>query len=171
MKTSSIKLEHLQPYRSIETLPIWNFKKVLELGELKYLLKLDDYGNLPEYDKDLQEVWEAIYYEWLDEFGESQKANEYRRAKNAYWVAFWKHEHTGERVIINDIRRAKNRIEQLEKEFNKEETKFSKEVEIVERHRSVILDVFTIPVIKWYRYIESLQEDIKRQKTKKNGRQ
>ena len=57
----------LRYYRSIDFLPIGCFNKASETGDLRYLLKLKDYEELPEYNTEgLQEVWEDIREEYIE---------------------------------------------------------------------------------------------------------
>ena len=56
----------LKYYHSIDFLPVGCFYKVLETGDYRYLLKLDDYDELPECSLNLDEVWESIVKEYLD---------------------------------------------------------------------------------------------------------
>jgi hypothetical protein len=46
---------------------LWQFKTVIETGDVRYLLKLDDYSELPEYDIALLvDVWNTIYQEYSE---------------------------------------------------------------------------------------------------------
>ncbi len=52
---------------------LWQFKTVIETGDLRYLLRLKDYDDLPEYDvTELTEVWQLIYQEFSDISGGSR---------------------------------------------------------------------------------------------------
>ena len=52
---------------------LWQFKQVIETGELRYLLILDDYDELPEFDITLlTEVWQGIYQEFSNISGGSR---------------------------------------------------------------------------------------------------
>lgn len=54
---------------------LWQFKTVIETGDLRYLLILDDYDQLPDFDLDLLTVaWQNIYQEFSDIAG-GQRAN------------------------------------------------------------------------------------------------
>lgn len=59
-------------YKSIDFLPIFNFFKVIETDDLRFLLKIEDYEILPD-DADIKELskaWESI-------------SNEYSKAENS----------------------------------------------------------------------------------------
>ena len=46
---------------------LWQFKTVIETGDLRYLLILKDYEHLPEFDiAVLTDVWQRIYQEFSD---------------------------------------------------------------------------------------------------------
>lgn len=55
----------LRYYRDCDSLPIYNFHKILETKNLNYLyLDYDEYEDI-ESDKDLSETWSSIYEEYL----------------------------------------------------------------------------------------------------------
>lgn len=57
----------INSYKSLDFIPMFNFYKVEETGDLRYLLKLDDYEQLPEVDtKPLKLIWEQMGYEYKD---------------------------------------------------------------------------------------------------------
>lgn len=52
---------------------LWQFKTVIETGDLRYLLILKDYEHLPEFDiAILTDVWQQIYQEFSDISGGSR---------------------------------------------------------------------------------------------------
>lgn len=55
-------------YKSCKYLPIFYFNEVQETGDIRYLLKLKDYEELPEkYDKRaLKEAWQEINFEYAE---------------------------------------------------------------------------------------------------------
>lgn len=58
-------------YKSCDTLPIYNFYKILNTKDLKWLIK--DYNEDDEYDTDeekLIEFWEKVYDGYIDLLGE-----------------------------------------------------------------------------------------------------
>ena len=49
---------------------LWQFKKVIETDDLRYLLKLDDYDELPEVSTaELVTSWHSIYEEFSESVG------------------------------------------------------------------------------------------------------
>ena len=64
-------------YRTIEELPIWNYNKVSEYGDVRYLLRLDDYFELPDKGfelKDLAQTFVDIADELFERFGVDERA-------------------------------------------------------------------------------------------------
>ncbi|MCK5607624.1 hypothetical protein KAR91_37415, partial [Candidatus Pacearchaeota archaeon] len=54
---------------------LWQFKTVIETGELRYLLILDNYDELPEFDMEvLTIVWQEINEEFSDISGGNRAA-------------------------------------------------------------------------------------------------
>ncbi len=63
--TNKISLKY---FESIEVMPVWNWFKVSETNDLKYLLKED----VKLTDKDrmiLAVIWDNMYFEFLETFG------------------------------------------------------------------------------------------------------
>lgn len=65
-----------KPYKSIETLPMYNYYKVADTGELRYLLKNIDIDDLPDYKGNLNSLWEDISCQVADINIESNRSNQ-----------------------------------------------------------------------------------------------
>jgi len=67
----------MEIYKTIAELPIWNFWEVVEKNELRYLLKLKDYEQLPECTEEqlheLYELWSELDYQYFEYFGIEDK--------------------------------------------------------------------------------------------------
>jgi len=61
-KDHSIKL-----YRTIKDLPIWNWNETKKTGDKRYLIRLDDYDDLPKV-KVPEELWRKLLNEYNNEF-------------------------------------------------------------------------------------------------------
>ncbi len=81
----------LKYYNTLETLPIGCFFKIIKTGDIRYLIKLDDYFELPECSLidllDLKNVWEKISMEYINLSKKTNKQTE---------ISFWL-----EREILN----------------------------------------------------------------------
>ena len=61
-------------YKKIDDLPVWNFWQVIEDNEFGYLLKLENYEEIPEYDiEQLAKVWDDLDYQYFKYFGIDEK--------------------------------------------------------------------------------------------------
>ena len=78
-------------YDSIENLPIWNWWKITETGELKYLVKDGDNKDYP-----LLETWYDIHNEYLDNYARNDDFNNILRLKKK-WI-----EKTSEFILTGD---------------------------------------------------------------------
>ncbi len=58
-------------YKSINTLPVWNFFRITETGDLRYLIKKQDYDNLGSSKNGLDKIWTNI----LDQFYKEDGSN------------------------------------------------------------------------------------------------
>jgi len=77
----------MKHYVSLNELPIWNFWHARTTGDLVYLLKLENYDDLPkeiseEIQEKLRETWDSMDTENLEIFGVSSKLTDKTRAKN-----------------------------------------------------------------------------------------
>jgi len=80
LKRSDIKYKC---YNNIDTLPLYNYKKIIEEGEKRYLLILNDYTELPNVkENEIQALWEAIQNQLIDTFGISEKYKELLKLEN-----------------------------------------------------------------------------------------
>jgi hypothetical protein len=51
-------------YKSIDFIPIWNFKQVEKTGDLRYIIKNIDYESLPKVYLKLNSIWENLYEQY-----------------------------------------------------------------------------------------------------------
>ena len=69
----NFKYKKVDFYKSIDFLPIFNFFKVIETNDYRYILKLKDYEKLPKRINlsELETAWNKMY----NDFGNSEKSN------------------------------------------------------------------------------------------------
>ena len=67
MKIWGIHRKEFTYYESIEFLPIWNYRKVEETMDFRYLIKGIDYENLPNINIDKIDIWEIIHNQYISE--------------------------------------------------------------------------------------------------------
>ena len=70
-------------YSGIDTLPIWNWDKIFETRDLKYLLLIPK--EIDDKQKPiLNTIYEEFYDAYLEEFGLNEKAQEIREKRQSY---------------------------------------------------------------------------------------
>jgi hypothetical protein len=142
-------------FRTIEDLPIWNFEKVSETGDIRYILKLEDYFELPEegFDPDaLVDVFIKVSDDLFDNFGVDDKAiTKMIEEKDLLILKLrWL---SGERTM-KAIFNIKNKIVE-ERESQKGPTKqsFNERIVMLESYFKKDFDVYKMSVSKFYTYL------------------
>jgi len=150
------KLSNFKHHRSIETLPIWNYNQVKETESFKYLYAADplDYYDIKE-EPDFGAVWEKLNREFLDFFGFSPEFERMLRQERAILIMECRLLQTGDRTIKNLIRAKQN---QMDSEDPTEKMRYEKIVDLVERHRKVVVDQHRTSVKMFYTYVKGLSE-------------
>lgn len=54
-------------YVSLEFLPIWNFNKIEQTKDFRYLIKGIDYEHIPEIYLELSTIWNKLYSEYVEQ--------------------------------------------------------------------------------------------------------
>ena len=70
-------------YSGIDTLPIWNWNKIFETKDLKYLLLVSKIVTEKE-SIILNTIYEEFYDAYLEEFGLNEKEQEIREKRQSY---------------------------------------------------------------------------------------
>lgn len=134
-----------QTYNSIDELPIWNWWRIHETGDLCYLYTSTS-GN-PEKVIDL---WNALYNDYLKRYGLNESFLNYLDKKKR--IALMKVD-----CIVNNKPHLQTFIEIEEKElkddYKHEQSDNNKVVVLLEKHLGFSLDVKTLPVAKYYTYL------------------
>ena len=143
----------MKHYTLPSTLPAWNYFKIMETNDIRYLLKLDDYSDLPA-DCDLDElgkIFESIIYAMPEgSFDLTLKIEELELAKLENKAA---RELAPKYETLAQIQR--NKIKNLIKEINeKGDVKFNLEDEIIniELILNVTIDIMTCSISKYMSY-------------------
>lgn len=137
-------------YTSIHNLPIYNWNKIHETGDLGYLFlkyKKSDFNGLIQ-------LWEVIYSEYIKEFGLSKDFKDILKLKVN--IAKQKAEfiETGDRIKLNFIALDENRLKEIEKSEPKQS--FYKTLMHIEKSQGVRLTDKTTTVYEFYNYINNL---------------
>lgn len=162
-----------KPYPSIEVCPIWNFNKVTETGDPRYLFVMDDYYSLPEFTKPQKkkahELWDKLFDEYLKSFGLSEHS-----FKILQWevkIAKLKYE----MIVESDwgmsaaikIEESKMRTQVA----SENKSTFEETVAYLEQHRKISIDAFKCPTKMFYTYVNMMNGDAKKTKAKNLAKQ
>ena len=129
-------------YSSIDEIPIWNWEKIYETADLKYLFK-DLKGVATD---ELTELWDDLQQQYFDEFGFDYSFEERLRIKKKLAEHTLDYIITKDRFILNFIRFAEIELEALEKEKT---TSFYEAKDTVEKYKGFRIDPRQVTVIEW----------------------
>lgn len=72
-------------YKSIDEMPVYNWFKINESNNVKWLLKQD--RELTEMEvNELLDQWQTVFFEWIDTFGIPDKMRQVLELKRDIWV-------------------------------------------------------------------------------------
>lgn len=154
-KTTSKKL-----YQRFDEVPIWNFNKVCETQDFRYLLKLENYNELPVNITICESVWNTIYFEYLDCVGEDNERAEYRHKYNTFWELYWKQIATNDRKLLNKIDILRVQLNAFQNDFKKEQKgSFDEQVAILDNHfTGVQFDVYKMTAKRYFIQLKIYQD-------------
>ena len=144
-------------YKSIDTLPIYNWHQINETGNLVYLYIQEEYEEEIFDNEDLMLLWDSIYNEYIEVFGLSDKYLEYMNKKISISKLQADQVITGNRTL-NTLMRAKEReLADLTADFFKG-TYLDTQVAI-ERYMGFQLDPKKVSVNKFYTYLNNMEKN------------
>jgi len=142
-------------YRTIEDLPIWNFEKISETGDIRYMLKLDDYFDLPEKVFNLDSMVDAfmdISDDLFERFGiDDRTITKMLEEKDLLilklrWLA-------GEKTV-KAIYNIKNKVvEERNNQVGPKVQSFEERIVLLETYFKKDFDVYRMSVSKYYTYL------------------
>ncbi len=152
--TSESKLpEPPKHYKGIEDLPIFNFFKIREKRDLRYLIKCDPFEiDSREHHPILEEVYDQVLTEYYDEFGVTTEHKEDLRTRMKIAVLESKLARTNDR-------RHKTMIEILKTKIQKNiSVSLETQIDQIEKARNgQPLDPHRVSVKQFFTYIKNLK--------------
>lgn len=135
-------------YRTIEDCPIWNWIKIQETGDLKYL------GDLPR--EELEEIYLSMQDEIFKTFGVNQRYKDYLQLLKEKARLLNEVIQTNDPFTKLDLHVIEEDISML---FNsKEKQEFDEVVVLVEKYMGFQLDPKKISVKKYYSYLKTIEK-------------
>ena len=146
-------------YNTIDTLPIFNYGKISELEDLRYLIIQSDYFELPEITEketaELFNAWEHINDEIINYVGISEDYKSILRIKKA--IALMKVEliTTGDKSLETLIEL--KQIE-LKNSYPQKKNELDESIIYIESVLKIPVDVMTCSVKKYFSYIKFISK-------------
>ena len=146
-------------YNTIDTLPIFNYSKISEFEDLRYLIIQPDYFELPKITEketaELFKAWEHINDEIIDYVGISEDYKSILRIKKA--IALMKVEliTTGDKSLETLIEL--KQIE-LKNSYPQKKNELDESIIYIESVLKIPIDVMTCSVKKYFSYIKFISK-------------
>lgn len=135
-------------YDSIEAMPIWNWNKIMETGDLKYI-----FINGGRVSLKCQDVWNDLQDQYFKEFGIDTKYKRQLSLMKEVVILNDRFIQTKDRFILNLIHIAEVDLLVLKKSIP---VKFYDLLDRVMTAKKMIIDPKTFPVIQWYYSLQNL---------------
>jgi hypothetical protein len=143
----------LEHYESIETLPIWNWSKILESKNMEYLLLKPKKLSEEEINV-LYKIWQRIYEEYIMIFGFSEDILRVHEKNKQIAILQIKKINTGDDAIENFIKKKRNEILAMGKHKTKGDIYKTKM--IIETKLGFRLSLKEVTVREFYTYLKEL---------------
>ncbi len=147
-------------YQNIDSLPLYNYSKVSEENELRYLLVLPDYFELPKISekemKQLFEVWEKINDEIIDFVGISSDFKQILRAKKSIALLKCRLIDTGDRSLETLIEIQERQLLNL---YPKQKQNIDENIIAIELQLKMQIDIYKTSTKKYFSYIKFLTKN------------
>lgn len=147
-------------YKSIDTLNLYCYSKIIETEDLRYLIIQSDYFELPTItDKEYAElfkVWEKINDEIIDYTGISEEYKSIMRMKKS--IALLKVEKitTGDKSIDNIIELKERELKNM---YPKQKQNIDESIILIENITKVPIDIMKCSVKKYFSYIKFISKN------------
>jgi hypothetical protein len=143
-------------YRTIEELPIWNFDKINEQGDVRYMLKLEDYFDMPDKNVDYDSLVDhfiMVSDELFERFGVDDRAitNMIEEKDILLMKLKWLSGETTFKTSYKIKSKIKNDREAMV--ANKKQT-FEERIIMLESYFKKDFDVYKMSVAKFYTYLD-----------------
>jgi len=160
---------------SIDNCPLWNWAKVVNSGDMRYLLRLEDYEQLPEVDeetmKQLSGDYEGMHYEILDAAGIDQDSEELMRV-SAYmyrYLAMWRATENG-RWKLKYLQKKRIYDDMIEQAKEIKKVDIDEQIAFVEaNYLKFSINTKKTTVKKWLFYMKGHRDKIEAMRRQTNG--
>jgi len=151
----------IEIYKNIDEMPIWNFKKILESGDLSYMLST---GVLKQKvrkktAKALDEAWISVYNQYLQTFGLNKLYIQIleQEEKIAFLkIQMWTRGKKGLSAIIKaEEKRLADMI--IPNKGNKQS--FEQDLVVIQKHNGFLIEAKQTSVRMFYTYVKTMEKE------------
>ena len=154
------ELEQYLTYKSIEVMPIWNWNKIHETGDLKYLIIAESYKDIADQNNEATAaLWIDLYQQYIDEFGVNDNYKRYMQKKQQLNAKINEYIQSGDKFKLNKINILEIDIKGMVDE--KEPQKFGEVVAGVEKFFGFQIDPKVLTVEKYYNYLKYIESNVR----------
>lgn len=154
------ELEQYLTYKSIEVMPIWNWNKIHETGDLKYLIIAESYKDIADQNnEETAALWIDLYQQYIDEFGVNDNYKRYMQKKQQLNAKINEYIQSGDKFKLNKINILEIDIKGMVDE--KEPQKFGEVVAGVEKFFGFQIDPKVLTVEKYYNYLKYIESNVR----------
>lgn len=144
-------LYYEQLWTTIEEMPIWNWNKVIETGDLTYLFK--NRTEKTKYSNRLNGVWLDLQQQHMTEFGiDDMVMARMRYIRNIINLNI-KFVQTRDRSLLNLINIEEQKLKESEGSYN---VRFYKVLDAVTNAKGFRIDPKEFTVIEWYHALKNM---------------
>jgi len=144
-----------QIYNSIDDLPLWNFKKISETKDLKYLLKDENANAKPD---EFEKAWSRISEELNQVNGVSDQVQKWVLLRSDLERLYIDYILSKDQSIITEINIKKRQLERMEKQFESEGGNFDEQIASVELFFKFHIDEKNTTVKRFFNYIKLMKK-------------
>ena len=143
-------------WTNIETMPIWNWNKIVETGELTPYMFRNGKGL---FSRRLGEFWLDLQEQHILEFGIDDLLRQRLKLMTKLIKLNIQFVKTMDRNLLNFIEITEAQLKSSEGNYN---IRFYKVLDVLTTHKRMSIDPKTFPVIQWYHALKNMSSDGKR---------
>ena len=160
----------LKYYKTIDKLQIWNWFKLKETGDARYLIIRDDYDNLPgKLPVGLKKAFDDINDEFIDRYGFTSREKAIMEKKRAITGKILDMLADDDESHLTAIMTYQKELDVLTKKQPKNQTVYQQAAIITGYFKGVTIDVHNTPVSMFYALADQMQYEVEQLERAKNG--
>jgi len=158
-------------WTDISEMPVWNYHKVLQTQDLRYLMKQPGAKLTAKQQGELKGQWKKLQDAYIDKFGVSKRYAAIERKRLGIERLILQHLATGDKALLPVIEiRKKELREMLAGEKSEKQQSFEEQVVAIEMYFRFPIDTRKVSVVRYYTYLQVFEKEIQRLKLGGNGK-